>query len=112
MERWALPVEDAYGQQRHAGALGLEGQVKPRPPQLVEAQQFDIGAPVAADPPQVVGGDRGHFGVRVLHPGRVSGRGLVTVTLVVIQVEGFFTVTAVQTRTFHHGEPEGTIIDH
>ena len=57
---------------------------------------------------QVVSRNRGDFGVRVLHPGRVSGRGLVAVGLVVIKVEGFFTVTLVQSGTLHHGEPAGT----
>lgn len=103
----ALPVEDAYGQQRHAGALAVEGQVEPRPLQRPQTQQLDVGAPLAAAPQQVVGRDRGDFGVRVLHPGRVSGRGLVTVGLVVIEVEGFFAVTLVESRTLHHGEPEG-----
>lgn len=56
----------------------------------------------------MVGCDCGDFGVRVLHPGRVSQRGVVTVGLVVIKVEGFFTVTLVQSRTLHHGEPGGT----
>lgn len=104
-EGGALPVEDAYGEQRHAGALALEGQVEPRPPQLLQAQQFDIGVLLAAA--QVVGRHRGHFGVRVLHPGRVSGRGLVSVGLVVIQVEGFSAVTLVESGTVHHAEPAG-----
>ena len=50
MDARALPVEDAYRQQRHTGALAVEGQVEPRPPQRLQAQQFDIGAPHGAAP--------------------------------------------------------------
>lgn len=41
-ERRALPVENSYRQQSHAGALALEGQVEPRFIQLLHTQQFDV----------------------------------------------------------------------
>lgn len=106
-EGWALPVEDSYREQRHAGALAVESQVEPSPPQWLQTQQLEVGALLTASAQQVVSRHRGHFGVRVLHPGRVGRRGLITVRLVVIKVEGFFAVTLVQTRTLHHGESEG-----
>ena len=106
-QRRALPVEDAHGEQRHAGPLALEGQVQPRLPQLLQAQPFDVGALVVAA--QVVGRHRGHFDVGVLHPGRVRGRGFVPLRLVVVQVEGLSAVALVESGTVHHAEPAETV---
>jgi len=101
----ALPVEDAHGEQRHAGALAAEGQVEPRPPQPRQPQQPQVGAPLAAGH-QLLGRQRGHLGVRRLHPGRVGGRGLVVVALVAVEVKGLLAVAPVQTGALHHGEAD------
>lgn len=48
-----------------------------------------------------------YLGVRVLHPGWVSGRGLVGVCLVVEEVKGLFTAAVVGAgRTLHHCESQ------
>lgn len=47
-----------------------------------------------------------YLSVRILHPWWVSGRGLVRVCLVVVEVEGLLTAAVVGApgRTLHHGE--------
>lgn len=48
-----------------------------------------------------------YLGVRVLHPGRVGGGGLVGVCLVVEEVKGLFTAAVVGAGgTLHHREPQ------
>lgn len=49
-----------------------------------------------------------HLGVRVLHPCRVSSGGVVRVSLVIVQVEGFFagSVRRAPRRALDHGEPQ------
>lgn len=101
----ALPVEDTHREQCHAGALTLEGQVEPRLPELFQTQHFDIGALLGAT--QVVCRHCGHLDIRVLHPGRVGGRGIVPVALVVKKVEGLSAVALVESGTVHHTEPGG-----
>lgn len=100
-----LPVEDAHGEQRHAGALALEGQVEPRPAQPLQAQHLDVGAFLTAA--QVVRCHRGRLDIRVLHPGRVGGRGLVPLALVVEDVKGLSAVALVEPGAVHHAEPKG-----
>lgn len=104
-EGWALPVEDAHGEQRHAGALALKGQVQPRPAQLLQAQHLDVGTLLTAT--QVVRCHRGRLDVRVLHPGWVGGRGLIPLALVVEDVEGLSAVALVEPGAVHHAEPKG-----
>lgn len=48
-----------------------------------------------------------YLGVWVLHPGRVSGSGLVGVCLVVIEVKGLLAAAVVGAgRTLHHGKSQ------
>lgn len=51
---------------------------------------------------------RTHLDVWVLHPRRVRSRGVVRVTLVVVEVKGFFagSVVRVSRRTLDHGEAQ------
>lgn len=53
-------------------------------------------------------GGGAYLGVWVLHPGRVGGRRLVGVGLVVVQVEGLLTAAVVDAPggTLHHGEAQ------
>lgn len=48
-----------------------------------------------------------YLGIWVLHPGWVSGRCVIGVSLVVVEVEGLLTAAVVGApgRTLHHGEP-------
>ena len=88
----ALPVEDAHGNEGHAAAVVLEGQIEaaaghgPETPHLGvdlhdPAAQVHLGE-------ALVGSNGVHLHPRVLHPGGEGLGGRVEVGLVVVEVEG------------------------
>ncbi|TNN55895.1 hypothetical protein EYF80_033894 [Liparis tanakae] len=91
---WALLVKHPHGQQRHAGAVVLEGQVEAVLRQRAEAPHFRVDLHQASAEVHLreafVRRDGVHLEVRRLHPEGGAFGGDDGVGLVVVEVEGLF----------------------